>query len=574
MEPGNTSCQSTPLLSPVGRSGRPIRDEKYAIARAASLVGFLTLISRIAGLARDLVVGYLFGTGSAADAFFVAFRIPNLLRRLVGEGAVAVVFVPVVTDYLTHRSHAEAMAMVRALATFVAVVLALLTVFGVLFAGPLVALFAPGFSGAKVGLAVALLRITFLYLFFIGLVAMAMGVLHSLRHFAAPAFSPVLLNLSMIACALLLYHHLQEPVFSLAYGVVIGGICQFLIQLPVLRRLGVPLRPLWDVSHPAIRRVLFLLLPTLFGAAVYQINIVVSTIFASLLPEGSVSYLWYADRVFEFPLGIFAVALGTAALPSFATQVKNNDYQGLQESLRVSLRLVNLIVLPAAVGLFMLATPITAVLFHRGMFGAEDVLQTAWVLRCFAVGLWSVATVRLLSSCFFALEDTRTPVVTAAAAFVANFFFSLMLMGPVMAEGEGLIEKTIATLSTHLTLVDLRHGGLALATSLSATVNLLLLGVLLRQRFGGFAWGKVAVSFAKSLLASLLIVWPVRMVAGQIDWLGPTVNLLTQSAVLCGAVATGVVVFGVAICLLDRAEVKELYPRLFRLLPKRFQIFK
>jgi len=556
-------------VSPVNASGQsppaqPTRDEKHAIVQAASLVGFLTLLSRVAGLARDLVVAYLFGTGSAADTFFVAFRIPNLLRRLVGEGAVAVAFVPVVTDYLTHRPRAEAMAMVRALATFMAMVLALLTAAGVLFAGPLAVLFAPGFSGAKIELTVALIRITFPYLFFIGLVAMAMGVLHSLRHFAAPAFSPVLLNLAMIACALLLSPRLQEPIFSLAYGVVVGGVCQLLIQLPALKKFGVPLRPLWKFSHPAIRRVLFLLLPTLFGAAVYQINIVVSTIFASLLPEGSVSYLSYAGRLFEFPLGVLVVALGTAALPSFATQVKRKDYQGLHESLRFSLRLVNLTVLPAAVGLFVLATPITVVLFHRGMFDGEAVLQTAWALRCFAVGLWSVAAVRLLSSCFYALEDTRTPVFTAAAAFIANFFLSLMLMGQVTAGGEGLIEKTIATLSTHLALVDLRHGGLALATSLSATVNLLLLGMFLRRHLGGFRWGEIAVSFTKNLLAALLMVWPVQAVAGQIDWLNPTGSLLAQSAVLLGAMVAGGVIFGVSIGLLDKTGVRELAPSLFR----------
>ncbi len=541
------------------------------MVRAAGIVGSLTFLSRVTGLARDLVIGYLFGTSSAADAFFVAFRIPNLLRRLVGEGAVAVAFVPVITDYLTHRSREEAMRMVQTLATLMAVVLVFLAAFGVLLARPLTAFFAPGFSGAKADLTTSLLRMTFLYLVFIGLVAVAMGVLHSLRHFATSAFSPVLLNLTMITCALLLSGGLEEPVFSLAYGVVLGGAGQLLIHIMVLRRFGVPLRPLWDFSHPAVRRVLLLLFPTLLGTAVYQLNIMTDTILASLLPEGSVSYLWYADRVFEFPLGVFVVALGTAALPSFAGQAQREDYRGLGESLKFSLKLTNLVALPAAVGLFVLAEPAVAVLFYRGEYGAEAVLQTARALRCFAVGLWAVAGVRLLASCFYALEDTRTPVCTAAAAFLVNVLFSLMLMGPVVAREGRVVEEVIAALSRNLVVLDLRHAGLALSTSLAALFQLLLLGGLLQRRLEKGLWREVAVSLGKSFLAALFMVWPVRMVAAQVFWLEPGRSLWIRGAFLLGAIAVGASVFMATFFFLDRKEARQLAPHLFRLLPKRLQ---
>lgn len=350
--------------------------EEHSIVRAAGQIGFFTLLSRVTGLLRDVAIGSVFGAGMLTDAFFVAFRISNVLRRLVGEGAATAALVPVMTEYLTHRPRAEAMEMVQALWGVGIIVLLLLTVVGFLCTDPLVHVVAPGFTGEKLTLTIKLTRVMFVYLLCIGGVALAMGVLHALRCFAAPAFAPVLFNLAVIPCALWLSGMLAEPIMSLAYGVIIGGMCQFVWQLPSLLRQGVPLLPRWNPGHPAIRRIVVLLLPLLFGAGVYQLNQIVSTLLASLLTEGSVSALWFATRLFEFPVGVFVTALSTAALPSLSLQAQLRDIDRLRESLGFALRLVNLVTLPATVGLIMLAEPLSSVLFFHGAFSANDVRET------------------------------------------------------------------------------------------------------------------------------------------------------------------------------------------------------
>lgn len=551
-------------------------DEKRAMARAAGEIGLYTLFSRVTGLLRDMVVGAVFGAGFAADAFFVAFRIPNLLRRLVGEGAATVAFIPVVTEYLTHRPRAETEEMIRVLIGAGGVVILSLTIAGMIWAEPLVRCFAPGFYGAKLALTVALSRIMFVYLFCIGLVALAMGVLHPLRHFAAPAFSPVLFNVAVIACALALPGFLSPPVYSLAYGVVVGGLCQLFWHVPVLVRLRVPLRPRWHPGHPALRRVATLLGPAAFGSAAYQVSLLVNTILASLLAEGSVSALWYASRLFEFPLGVFVAALGTAALPSFAAQVQRRDFGAMRESLGAVLRLVNFVALPAAVGLAALAVPICAVLFFRGAFGADQVRVTATVLRWLALGLWSVAVARLLTSCLYAMEDTRTPVYAGLVALVADVCFSLMFMGHVTPHTEvhGLA-RFFASLSTVLAVSEGGVGGLALAASLSATVNVVYLGVIVCRRVEispGFAWG---ASFGWSLLGAAAMAMPVLWISRQVDWLDPHVSLALRVSTLMCAVAVGVLSYGLVVWSGQKNEfsmlVTMLPERLLRLLPQFLQ---
>ncbi|MFQ5667872.1 MAG: murein biosynthesis integral membrane protein MurJ [Candidatus Binatia bacterium] len=530
--------------------------ENQEIARAAGLVGLLTLFSRVAGLVRDAVVGYYFGTGLAADAFFVAFRTPNLLRRFVAEGAMSTAFIPVFTDYLTNRSRKEAVDAASALTTLMAVGLAVLALAGVLFAPAWVTFFAPGFVGepGKFALTVTLTRWVFPYIFLISLVALASGILNSLRHFAAPAMSPILLNLSMIGAAVFLCPRLATPVKGLAYGVILGGALQLMLQVPPLLRHGIRILPRWNPRHEAVRRAMRLMVPMVFGAAVYQINVMVDTILASVLPSGSVSYLWYAGRVFEFPLGIFAVALGTAALPSFSAQAARGAYGELRRSLQFSIRTANLIAVPATVGIMVLATPITSVLFQRGAFGYEQAVLTAHALFAFALGLWSVSMVRLIVPAFYAMEDTRTPVMTAAAAFVANCGFSLLLMGPVAATGESRLAAGIATLTQTMSVFDLRHAGLALSTSLAATVNLVLLVAVLRRRLGGLRLGLLP-SFARSLAASVVMIPAVHYVAGLTQWSQPG-HLLAHAGVLLAAVAVGILVFLVVIVALRGDEVQ------------------
>jgi len=520
--------------------------ENRRIARAAGVVAGLTLLSRIAGLARDVAVGFFFGTGAAADAFFVAFRIPNLLRRFVAEGAMSIALIPVFTGYITNRTREEAAEAMSAVATLMALVVLVLTAIGVLLAPQLTALFAPGFANdpEKFALTIEITRRVFPFIFLVSMVALATGILHSVRHFAAPALAPVLLNLAIIAAAIV-SQKFAEPVLVLAWGVVVGGVLQILVQIPPLVRHGIRLRPLWNPTHAAIRRSLGLMAPMIFGAAVYQINILVSTVFASLLPSGSVSYLWYADRIFEFPLGIFAVALGTAVLPSFSSQAARSAYDEMWASLSFAMRLMTLIVVPAAVGLFALAEPIVNVLFQRGAYGHEQVVQTAAALRCYAIGLWSVSMVRLVVPAFYALGETRTPVITAAIAFVCNLVVSIALMGPVGADGRFAVDL-IATLTSTLGIVDLRHAGLAAATSVAATVNLYFLVTLLGRRLPGVRLTALVPALGRSLVASAAMLPAVLLVSGCADF-SAAEALVWRSTVLLAAVSAGGAVYAVVV---------------------------
>jgi putative peptidoglycan lipid II flippase len=545
--------------------------EKRQIARAAGLVGALTVVSRITGLLRDIVTGYLFGAGTAADAFFVAYRIPNLLRRLVAEGAATAAFIPVFTGYLTSGPRAEADRVARVLFTMMALVLAAITVLGIVFAGPITALFAPGFAAVpgKLELTVSLTRLVFPYIFCIGMVAAAMGVLNALRDFWAPAMSPIVMNVVMIVATIALAPWLG--IYSLAVAVLLGGIAQMISQLPALRRLAVPLTPSFEPRHPAVARVGRLMLPTVFGSAVYQINVLVSTMFASLLPAGSVAFLWYAERLFEFPLGVFAVALSTAALPSFATLAKR-DLAAFRDTVGFALRVVNLIALPAAVGLAITAEPLTAVLFIRGQFTPADAAQTALAVRYYAVGLWSVASVRVLVPAFYALEDTRTPVVTAAAAFVSNLLFVVLLIGPLASPPDSGFGQLMARATHVLGVFDLRHGGLALSTSLAATVNLALLAVLLGRRIGGFAWGPWLASTARTAAASVAMVPLVLAITRRVAWFDPATTLPERVVWMLAAVTTGGVVCALTMLIAGGDEVTSLrraiVARLGRLRPR------
>lgn len=535
--------------------------ERYEIARAAGIVGLLTAVSRVTGLVRDAVVGALFGAGSAADAFFVAYRIPNLLRRLVGEGAASAAFIPVLSDYLDRGDRAEADRAARVLFTVMAVVLAALALTGVLLARPLTGIFAPGFAAAPatLELAVRLTRLVFPYLVFIGLVAVAMGVLNALRAFTAPALSPVVLNVVVIASALALTRAIG--IYSLAVGILLGGLAQLLVQVPALRRLRVPLRPCWEPRHPAVARVGVLMVPTVFGSAVYQVNALVNTMFASMLPPGSISYLWYAERLFEFPLGVFAVALSTAALPSFAALARR-DRDEFRDTVAFALRLVNVVALPAAVGLAITAGPLTSVLFQRGAFGAREAAETGLAMRCFSVGLWSVASARVLVPAFYALGDTRSPVWAAAGAFVANVLGIALFVGPMTVSTTSVAGNALAAVTARTSVLALRHGGLALATSLAGTVNLLLLCVALRWRVGAFPWGAWLGSALRTGAAALAMVPVVRAITARIAWFDGDVTLATRAGWLGLAIAAGAAVFAIVLVTIGGPETAAVRRRL------------
>ena len=527
--------------------GECVTQEVGKMTRAAGVVGSFTLLSRVAGLVRDMVVGYLFGSQGAADAFFVAFRIPNLLRRLTAEGALTVAFVPVFTSYLAQEGKQQAAQVARIVFTFVALFLGVVTFLGIILADPITRLFAPGFLAdqEKFALTVFLTRLMFPYIFFVSLVALAMGVLNTLRHFMAPALSPVLFNLCIVACALVLSPVLDQPVASLAYGVLAGGIAQLILQVPYLSRLGISPGFNLNFRHPALGRLLFLMGPAVFGAAVYQINVLVSTMLASLLPHGSVSYLYYADRLLEFPIGVFAIALGTAALPSFAALVATKNMDELRATLAYALRLINFISLPATFGLVAIAVPVFAVFFQRGAFNAETTLKTAQALICYAVGLWGISGTKLVAPVFYAMEDTKTPVWIALWSFVLNFFVSLMLMGDVSAgnDSPSRITAFIVDLSRHLSVLSLGHAGLALATSISSTFNFLTLLFLLHRRIKGLPLSQILASFGRNLLSSILMGLLLVWIAEQIDWIGSGRNIFLLGTVLIVLILLGIATY-------------------------------
>ncbi len=497
------------------------RTEKENVSRAAGTIGFYTLLSRILGLVRDIVLAYFFGSKMAADAFFVAFRIPNLLRRFFAEGSLTIAFIPVFTETLTQKSKQDAFELARAVLTLLSLLLVVVTILGVLLSPWIVRIQAYGFgaSGAKYELTVLLTRITFPYILLVSLVAFFMGVLNSLRHFAAPAAAPILLNVGIIAGAVCISPWLSEPIVGVALGVLIGGILQVLLQIPWILKKGLSLRPLWMPEHPAVKKIGLLMLPAIFGSAVYQVNQFIGTLLASFLAQGSISWLYYADRIVEFPLGVFAIAISTAALPSLAKQAAGKDLSEFRDTLGHALRLVFFITTPATVGMIILRVPIIEVFFQRGAFDRVTTLMTAEALLFYSLGLWAFSASRVMLSAFYAFQDTKTPVQVATITMIANALLSLLLMGP------------------------LRHGGLALSLSLSSTVQLLLLVFILKRRGDLLDFKSMIFSAGKSLAASAVMGLVLYDLNGRWLTLGKPGNFWDLALTLTGVISVGVAVY-------------------------------
>ncbi len=483
-------------------------------------MGIATILSRIMGMVRDMVVSRLFGAGFATDAFFAAFQIPNMLRRFFAEGALTSAFVPTFSEWYTNKSKAEARELANVCFSLLTIVMGIVTLLGVVFSPFIVSLMFPGFQAEpnKLQLTVLLNRLMFPYIFFISLVALCMGILNTLRHFFTPSISTVFLNLSMIGCSLLLRGFFEVPITALAVGVLIGGVLQLLLQLPVLYRKGFLFRPKFMPSHPAVKRIALLMLPAVFGVGVYYLNITVGAILASLLPQGSVSYLYYAQRLFEFPQGIFTVSIAQAVLPSMSRQAAAGDMDGLKESLSFGVRLTLFITIPAMAGLLLCATPIFTLLFMGGAFDYAKAVKSAEALFYYSWGLTFVALVRVLVPAFYALKDTRTPVLTAFIAFLLNAGFSLILMGPLL------------------------HGGLALATTLSSFFNMVLLLYYLRRKIGSFDGRKIVFSALKIILATLPMSLVVYLCIQTLDWSIQGQKLM-KGATLAFTVCAGMLVF-------------------------------
>jgi len=520
--------------------------EKQRIARATGIMAMATGLSRIAGLVRDMVIASVFGAGYAADAFFVAFTIPNLLRRFFAEGSLTAAFVPTFAA-VHHRDGADAgREVLRICWTLLLLVLAGVTIVGVLASPWVVRIIGYGFVEVpgKLELTDLLNRIMFPYIFFVSLVALLAGALNVQGHFLSPSLSPVLLNLAMIAAALLMTPLFAEPIVALAVGVLLGGIVQLLMQLPVIYRYGYDLRLDFRFRHPAVRQVTRLMLPGIVGVAIYQINVVVTRLFASLLQEGSVSWLYYGQRLFEFPQGIFVVSLAQAVLPSMSRQLATHDQAGFRESLRFALVLILLVTLPAAVGLMLCAEAIYSLFFLGGAFSATDVSQAAVALAWYAPGLIFVGISRVAAPTFYALQDTRTPVQVSFWTLLVSVVCSLLLMGPM------------------------QHAGLALALTLSSVFNACALLWLLNRRIGGIdlrGMLGIAVRLLPGLLAMIAVV---VVVLGCADWQskGP---FWLRSGLLAGAAGGGAAAYALGCWLCRIAEVKQAWQMLVTRLQRR-----
>ncbi len=466
-----------------------------SLLRSTFAVGLLTLVSRTLGLARDVVFASVFGAGGATDAFLVAFKIPNFMRRLFAEGAFSQAFVPVMGEYRKKHGEARTQALVSAVSGSLGLVLLGVTLVGILGASLLVLLFAPGFArdAARFDLTVDMLRITFPYLFFISLAALGAGVLNTYGRFGVPAFTPVLLNIALISAAYI-SPLFAEPVMALAWGVLLAGMLQYAFQLPALNRIKMLTMPRPNFADPGVRQIFKLMLPALFGVSVTQINLLVDTLLASLLVTGSITWLYLSDRLMEFPLGLFGIALATVILPHLSRQHAAEDSRGFQATLDWGLRWVMLLGLPAALALNLLAYPVLATLFQHGAYSIHDVTMASLSLQAYTVGLLAFILIKVLAPGFYARQDTRTPVKIGLVSVAANLVLSLSLVW------------------------SLAHVGLALATALAAWVNAGLLYRALRHQ-GHYrplpGWLRFGWQLCLANGAMLSVLWVLSPEAAQ-----------------------------------------------------------
>jgi len=472
-------------------------ESRPGLLQSSVVVSAVTMLSRVLGLLRDIAIAAAFGATASADAFFIAFKIPNFLRRLFAEGAFAQAFVPVLADYREAGSLAAIQGFVNRVAGMLGGALLLITALTVLAAPLVAAVFAPGFVSQpeKFRLTSEMIRITFPYLMLISMTGFCGAILNSYGRFAVPAFTPIFLNLSLIFAALVAAPWFDEPVFALAWGVFLAGIVQLLFQLPALYRLDLVPRPIWDGRDEGVRRILKLMVPALFGVSVSQINLLLDTVLASFLPTGSVSWLYYSDRLAELPLGVFGIAIATVILPSLSAHRAADRENAFAGTLDWALRTVLVIGVPAAAALVLLAEPILITLFQNGALTPHDVAMAALSLRAYSLGLLAFMLVKILAPGYYARQDTKTPVKIGIAAMVANMVMNLAFVLPLMY------------------LWNIGHLGLALATSLAAYLNagLLLRGLLrdgvyrFRPGWAGHALRLGAATVAMCLALSSLV---------------------------------------------------------------------
>ncbi|MDH7499348.1 MAG: murein biosynthesis integral membrane protein MurJ [candidate division NC10 bacterium] len=458
--------------------------EHHGITRAAGAISSGVLVSRVLGFVRDMIIAKFFGAGMAADAFFVAFRIPNMLRELFGEGALSASFIPVFTETLNRKGREEAWRIARITGTALSSILFLIVTLGIAIAPLVVWVMAPGFHlyPEKMRLTILLTRITFPYLFFVGIASLFMGILNSFRHFTTPAFAPTMLNLAMIFSALFLSPYVNPPIASLAIGVLLGGIGQMAIQIPGLRREGARFSFDFQPQDPGVRKIGRLMLPGIIGLAITQANFFVGTFLASFLKQGSVSFLYYSFRLIQIPIGLVGVALGSAILPFLSSSATEGSYLELKRITSLALRLGFFITVPFTAGLILFRRPLVSVLFERGQFTELMSQEVAGTLLFLAFGICFYVGDRIVVSAFYSLQDTKTPVAISAVAVATDIGFSLLLMGPLQVRG------------------------LALATSIASFVHFCLLMGILRKKIGPLRERELLGSLLRISLSTIPLV--------------------------------------------------------------------
>jgi len=501
----------------------------HGFLRNTTIVGLLTLLSRISGVIRDMVYLITFGAGPLMDAFLIAFKIPNFMRRLTAEGAFSQAFVPVVSEYKVQKTHAEVRELISGVTGVFGLVLFVITLVGVIAAPVIVYLFAPGFHDeSRYALTVEMFRFTFPYMFFISLVALGSGVLNSYNRFAVPALNQTLLNVVMIISAGLVAPYFTNPALVLAIGVFVAGVVQLVAQFPALHRLGLLPRPRFDRAHEGVRRIARLMLPGIFGSSVAQVSLLLDSVIASFFVVGSVTWLYSADRLVEFPMGVFSIALATVILPGLASHHSENNQEQFNTTLDWALRLTLTVVVPAAVGLLMLSGPLISTIFGYGAFTHRDVLMCGYALMAYSLGLIGFSMVKVLAPGYYARQDTKTPVKVGIIALSVNMGFNLCVVVPALRLG-----------------FPIPHILLAVSTGLSALVNSALLYRGLR-RDGIYrpsaAWKKLLPQIGLATVAMAAFLW---WVSG--DWEAWSGWSATHRAIWLGisVVGGGVVYFGV-----------------------------
>lgn len=499
----------------------PPAPRKPGLLRSTAVFSAMTFLSRVSGLVRDQVYAAVFGASPAMDAFVVAFRIPNFMRRLSAEGSFSMAFVPVLAEYKERGDHAAVKELVDRVAGTLTAFLLVLTAAAVLAAPWIMPVFAPGFgTDTEQGrLAAEMLRITFPYALFISLASLAGGILNSYQRFAIPALSPVLLNLAMIAAALCVAPYMREPVLALAWGVFAAGVLQLVFQLPSLAKIGLLPRPRWGAAHAGVRKIMKLMVPTLFGSSVAQVNLLLNTIMASFLIGGSVTWLYYTDRLLEFPLGMFGVAIGTVILPHLSSRHAATDPHGFSKALDWGFRLCLLIGVPACLGLVLCAEPLIAALFQHGNFSAHDTQMSRLSLMAQATAVPAFLLVKVLAPAFYSRQDTKTPVKSAVVSVIANAAFTVSLLLGLLYltdAGRAALAASGGRAFDALGRVSGAHACLALAIALAGWLNALQLWWYLR-RAGVYetqaGWGRflrqvaVAAVGMTAVVVALLVFW-------------------------------------------------------------------